>query len=220
MDILTLKTVLVAEDESFSRKVLATALTRLGGRVVEAADGKQALAMLDRPVRVDLVLLDVLMPEVHGLYVLQKIRAGQTYQDFSVPVMLLTATRDEASVHFAAGLSCDGFLLKPLDQKEIVTRLKKLFERRMALPYTPPHYRKIDVGPPDMPPSMASAQNAILSVAELEPGMVFTAPVFAKGRMIVPAGLPVTAELLTLLRGLEKVSPIGEMTVDKSFFAV
>lgn len=213
MDILTLKTVLVAEDDDFVRRILVSVLTRLGGRVIESANGEQALAILNER-RVDIALLDVLMPQVHGLYVLHAIRSGSTIQDFALPVMLLTATRDEASVHYAAGLSCDGFLLKPINQTELADRLSKVFTRRMALPYKPPHYRKIDVGPPDKPPTMPSSTTRGLAVADLQVGMIFTAPVIGKGRTIAPKGTPVTAELLALLRDLERVAPIEPMLVE------
>jgi CheY-like chemotaxis protein len=213
MDILTFKTILVAEDDDFTRRVLVAVLTRLGGRVIEAADGKQALAVLNDPVKTDIALLDVLMPQMHGLYVLHAIRSGITQQDFAMPVMLLTATRDEASVHYAGGLSCDGFLVKPVNHDDLSARLSKLINRRMALPYKPPHYRKIDVGPPDRPPSMPSARHTGLAVTDLRIGMVFSEPVIGKGRAIVPAGTQLTAELLTLLRDLEKVILIVPMNV-------
>ena len=213
MDILALKTVLVAEDDDFMRRVLVTALTRMGGRVIESSNGQQALAVLNEPNRVDVAILDVMMPQVHGMFVLQQIRAGLTNQDFEMPVMLLTATRDEATVHYAAGLSCDGFLVKPINQTDLADRLSKVFTRRMALPYKPPHYRKIDVGPPDQPLVMPTTKTTGLTVSNLRVGMVFAAPVKGKGKVIVPEGMAVTTELLTLLRDLEKVVLIEPMSI-------
>lgn len=214
MDILSFKTVLVAEDDDFMRRVLSTALTRLGGRVIETVNGKEALRVLNEPSKIDIALLDILMPEVHGLYVLHAIRAGATNQDFAIPVVLLTATHDEASVHYAAGLSCDGFLIKPINQTDIAERLSKIINKRMTLPYKPPHYRKIDVGPPDQPPSMPSARRPGLAMADIRIGMVFSAPVIGKGRELVPSGTRVTPELLILLRDLEKVVVIEPMAAE------
>ena len=94
------------------------------------------------------------MPEVNGLCVLHAIRAGMTNRDFAMPAMLLTAMRDEATLHYAAALSCNGFLLKPINQTELASRLSKIITQQMVMPYTPPHYRKVDVGPPDKPPAM------------------------------------------------------------------
>jgi two-component system chemotaxis response regulator CheY len=214
MDILTFKTILVAEDDDFMRRVLVAVLTRLGGRVIETANGQEALKVLNDPIKVDIALLDILMPEVHGLYVLHAIRAGLTNQDFAMPVMLLTATRDEASVHYAAGLSCDGFLIKPINQADISDRLTKIIAKRMTLPYKPPHYRKIDVGPPDKPPSMPAARPTGLAMADIRIGMVFSAPVIGKGRELVPKGTRVTQELLNLLHHLEKVVVIEPMMAE------
>ena len=214
MDILTFKTILVAEDDDFMRRVLGAVLTRLGGRVLESTDGREALKLLNEPMKIDLALLDILMPNAHGLYVLHAIRAGQTNQDFEMPVMLLTATRDEASVQFAAGLSCDGFVIKPVNQTDLAERLQKVFTKRMSLPYKPPHYRKIDVGPPDEPPGTQANRTSGLKIDDLRVGMVFRAPVVAKSRTIVPPGTPVTPELLALLRDLEKVMLIDPMTVE------
>lgn len=215
MDLLT-KVVLVADDDAFARRVIRMALTRMGVEwVMEAADGKQALAALnERPI--DIALLDVLMPEMHGLYLLHAIRSGLTSQDYSMPVMLLTATNDEASVHYAAGLSCDGFLLKPIKQTELADRLSKIITRRMALPYKPPHYRKIDVGPPDEPPSMPSARKTRLALGDLAVGMVLSTPVKSASRTIVPSGTKVTAELLTLLYKMDKVAPIEPMIIESA----
>jgi CheY-like chemotaxis protein len=214
MDILTFKTVLVAEDDDFMRRVMVAVMTRLGGRVIEASNGKEALRLLNDPIKVDIALLDILMPEAHGLYVLHAIRAGLTSQDFAMPVLLLTATHDEASVHYAAGLSCDGFLVKPINQADIADRLSKIITRRMALPYKPAHYRKIDVGPPDQPPSMPGTKPLGLAMADIRIGMVFSAPVIAKGRELVPKGTRVTPELLNLLRDLEKVVVIEPMEAE------
>jgi len=212
MELLSHKTILVAEDDDFMRRVLVTVLTRMGAWVVESANGQQALAVLnDR--KIDIALLDVLMPEVNGLCVLHAIRAGMTNQAFAMPAMLLTATRDEATVHYAAALSCNGFLLKPINQTDLASRLAKIIAQQMALPYAPPHYRKVDVGPPDQPPAMPSARASGLSVADLTVGMVCSGPITGMGRTIIPRGTELTAELLTLLRGLEKMAPIDPIYV-------
>ena len=215
MDILDYKTILVAEDDDFMRRVLAMVLTRMGAWVIECADGQQAVAALNKQ-RIDIALLDVLMPKVNGLCVLHSIRAGMTMQDFAMPTMLLTATRDEASVYYARKLSCNGFLLKPVNEAELASRLSKIITQHMALPYKPFHYRKVDVGPPDKPPVMPSVINQGLTVAELDVGMVFSAPVIGKGRIIAPSGTQLTVELLMLLRDLEKMIPIEPMLVHEA----
>lgn len=226
MSTLFSKTVLVAEDETFMRRVLIVALERMGARVIDCADGKQALAALNDPQRIDLALLDVLMPEMHGLHVLKEIRSSGTYQDYAMPVALLTATQDEASVHYAAELSCDGFILKPIGQAGLAERLDRMMKRRMTMPYKPPHYRKIDVGPPDEPPRMPVLAKPepdpeilpppppmVYGVSSLRIGMMFAAPLAAHGKVIVPEGTMVTRELLVLLLDLDRVKSLGPVEV-------
>jgi len=206
------KQVLVAEDDGFTRRVLANVLTSMGADVVECNDGQQAVKML-RDRKIDIALLDVLMPHMNGLCVLQAIRAGNTLQDFATPVMLLTATRDEAVVHFAAALSCNGFLLKPVKRAELASRLSKIIEHQMAMPYEPQHYHEIEVGPPDQPPRMPSARKKGLTVLDLNMGMVFSAPVTSMERTIAPTGTTVTAELLALLGKLSRIAPIDPIFI-------
>jgi CheY-like chemotaxis protein len=261
------KVVLMAEDEAFTRRVLSTALQRLGAQIIDCADGKRALAALNEPRRIDVALLDILMPEMHGFFVLREIRGGRTRQDYAMPVALLTATQDEASVHYAAGLSCDGFILKPIGQQALSERLDRMLRRRMQLPYAPPHYAAIDVGPPDQPPRMPGEHviiqapppvsgdpvittaplpgmagehviteaplpddpddggQAVLTrqsvpVEELRVGMVLTAPIHARGRMLVPPMTPVTPELLTLPRELNRVEALPAIQVQPHLVAV
>jgi CheY-like chemotaxis protein len=212
MEVLTFKTVLVAEDDSFARRVLVTALERMGAHVYQSENGEHAISLLSER-KVDLALLDLLMPKVNGLCVLQAIRAGMTLQDFALPAVLLTASRDEASLYYASALSCNGFLLKPITNATLGIRLSKVVTERMNLPYVPQHYRRIDVGPPDRPPSMPTSRTDGLGVAELQVGMIFSAPVISLGRSIAPIGTPLTAELLALLQKLDKVAPLDPVFV-------
>ncbi len=207
------KNCLVAEDEGFMRRVLVVALERLGARVIDCANGREALKALECPQRIDFALLDILMPEMHGLHVLKQIRSGATRQDFDMPVALLTATREEACVHYAGDLSCDGFILKPVTQSSLSQRVEQMLFKRMVLPYRPTHYGAIDVGPPDEPPRFyrpdASAKASGLRVNDFLIGMVFTAPLSSEGKVIVPPGTPVTVELLVLLKNLDRVKSLG-----------
>jgi DNA-binding response OmpR family regulator len=152
------------------------------------------------------------MPEMHGLHVLKQIRAGITRQDYEMPVALLTATQDEGCVRYAAALSCDGFILKPITQNTLSTRLEQILHKRMKLPYKPSHYGSVDVGPPDKPPTMKTP--AVLGVEDLMVGMVFTKPVIAQSKVIVPSGTEVTHELLELLRNLDRVRPLGAIDAE------
>jgi CheY-like chemotaxis protein len=156
MEPLAYKTILVVDDDDFVRHVIVSVLGRLGAWPVESASGQQALALLNNR-KFDAALLDVLMPEMNGLAVLQAIRGGQTKADYALPVMLLTATQDAATLHFAKQLSCSGFLLKPVNPPELKARLAKLTGQTCVLPFPARHYNALDIGPPDKSPALPPA---------------------------------------------------------------
>ncbi|MDD5293891.1 MAG: response regulator, partial [Candidatus Izemoplasmatales bacterium] len=83
--------VLVADDEYRIRKLLSEFLVREGYKVIEAADGEETIDILfNAKTKVDLVILDVMMPKYDGWFVLERIREFST-----VPVVMLTARSDE-----------------------------------------------------------------------------------------------------------------------------
>jgi CheY-like chemotaxis protein len=214
---LTFRSCLIAEDESFMRRVLLLGLQRLGARVFECANGREALAALNTTQRIDFALLDIVMPEMHGLYVLKQIRIGATRQAYDMPVALLTATREEGSVQSAASLSCNGFLLKPVSQSLLSQRIEQMLNQHTALPHRPPHYESVDVGTPGIPPNFNAPVPTVkpppLGAKDLLPGMVLTAPLSADGKIIVPPGTPVTPELLVMLQHLDRVKSLGPIEV-------
>jgi DNA-binding response OmpR family regulator len=101
--------VLVVDDDEPIRLVVRLGLD---AEVLEAADGQSALALLeDEPV--DLVLLDVMLPQMSGLDVLERIRSDEALQD--VPVIMLTSQRTEHSHHTAYRAGADAYVTKPFD---------------------------------------------------------------------------------------------------------
>ncbi len=99
--------ILVVDDEPMVREVLVSYLKRDGYSVDEAADGQRALALAagNKP---DLIVLDVMLPEVDGFAVLTRIR-----QTSSVPVILLTARSDESDRIVGLELGADDYVVKP-----------------------------------------------------------------------------------------------------------
>ena len=118
------KTILIADDELRIRKLVADFLLREGYLVLEADNGKTALAMLAKE-KIDLVILDVMMPEQDGLSVCREIRKTS-----SVPVIMLTARGEEIDQLFAFELGADEYVTKPFSPKILTARVNALFRRQ------------------------------------------------------------------------------------------
>jgi DNA-binding response OmpR family regulator len=117
------RTILVVEDETTLRETLADALEVEGFKVVAAADGREALTRFraDRP---DLVLLDLMLPELSGIEVCRIIRA-----ESGVPIVMLTAKDSELDKVVGLELGADDYVTKPFSLRELSARIRALFRR-------------------------------------------------------------------------------------------
>jgi two-component system response regulator RegX3 len=120
------RTILVVEDEPTLRETLADALEADGFRVVRAADGREALAQF-RGERPDLVLLDLMLPELSGIEVTRIIRA-----ESGVPIVMLTAKDAELDKVVGLELGADDYVTKPFSLRELTARIRALFRRSEA----------------------------------------------------------------------------------------
>jgi two-component system OmpR family response regulator len=115
---------LIVEDDPGIRYLLRFILEQEGWRVIEAHDGHEGVAaILDGPVT-DAVLLDIMLPHIDGLQLLDTLRGVNRWQ--GVPVMMLTAKGDEPSVKRALAGGANDYLGKPFDPAELAARLKRL----------------------------------------------------------------------------------------------
>jgi DNA-binding response OmpR family regulator len=120
------RSVLVVDDEPMVREVLAAYLTRDGFSVTEAADGRSAIEHVDtQPV--DLIVLDVMLPEADGLSVLTAIR-----EQGDTPVILLTARGEESDRVLGLELGADDYLVKPFSPRELAARVRAVLKRTMG----------------------------------------------------------------------------------------
>jgi len=117
------RTILVVEDETTLRETLAEALEAEGFQVVQAGDGRAALARFraDRP---DLVILDLMLPELSGIEVCRIIRA-----ESGVPIVMLTAKDSELDKVVGLELGADDYVTKPFSLRELSARIRALFRR-------------------------------------------------------------------------------------------
>jgi DNA-binding response OmpR family regulator len=116
-------TVLVVDDEPRLVDVVRMNLEVEGYRVVEAANGYEALDRLKQDLP-DLVILDVMMPELDGFETLRRIRDVS-----SVPVIMLTVRQEESDRIRGLEIGADDYLTKPFSPRELQTRIKALLRR-------------------------------------------------------------------------------------------
>ena len=133
------RTILVVEDEPTLRETLVDALEADGFRVVSAADGRDALTQF-RGERPDLVILDLMLPELSGIEVTRIIRA-----ESGVPIVMLTAKDSELDKVVGLELGADDYVTKPFSLRELTARIRALF-RRSEVSVTVPPPAVIDLG--------------------------------------------------------------------------
>ena len=117
--------ILIAEDETIVRLDLRGVLERAGHEVCEARDGSEAVVLAGE-WRPDLAILDVKMPILDGIEAARRITAATP-----LPVVLLTAYADEATVARAVGAGVFGYLVKPFRESEIAPVLETAWARHM-----------------------------------------------------------------------------------------
>ncbi len=117
------KTVLVVDDESRMVEFIAMNLELEGFRVVRAANGSEALEKASRE-HPDLVLLDIMMPEMDGFETLAGLR-----ETSSVPVIFLTAKSEEVDRIRGLDLGADDYITKPFSPRELVSRIRAVLRR-------------------------------------------------------------------------------------------
>lgn len=117
--------VLLVEDDSFTRKLMARLLQELKVRTVwEASDGAQALEMLRKHASaVDIVICDLEMPKLSGLEFLHAVRTATGNPLADLPVIVLTAHREAEMVKRAIAYGISGYLVKPVSKTDLLKRL-------------------------------------------------------------------------------------------------
>ncbi len=116
-------TVLVADDQVSNRELLEELLSAHGFKVLTAPDGASALQQL-ATTKVDLVLLDVMMPSLTGFAVCQKIKSNP--ETYLIPVVLVTALTDKQDRLEGIRAGADDFLTRPVDPTELLARVRSL----------------------------------------------------------------------------------------------
>ena len=115
--------VLIVDDDAHIRELVRVFLQNDGFEVIEAVDGVDALSKIDS-VKVDLAIIDVMMPNMNGWELCEELKAS-----FDIPVLMLTAKGETSQKLIGFQLGTDDYLVKPFEPLELVARVKALLKR-------------------------------------------------------------------------------------------
>ena len=119
-------TILIVDDESRMRKLIKDFLIQKNYNILEAEDGEKALKMYEEnKEKIDLILLDVMMPKLDGWSVLRNIRQ----ENKKLPIVMLTARAEEQDELFGFELGVDEYITKPFSPKILVARVEAILKR-------------------------------------------------------------------------------------------
>ena len=170
--------VLLVDDDPSLREVVRYALDRAGYTVTEAANGREALERFERD-EPDLVVLDVLMPEMDGLAVCRELRTTSR-----VPIVFLSSRAEEVDKILGLEMGGDDYVTKPFSPRELVSRVKAVLRRTQPTDEAPgsfveaagvrldPEAFRVFVGDTEI--TMTVTEFRILEVFVRRPGRVFT----------------------------------------------
>ena len=118
--------ILVADDDKNARKLIGAVLEAEGYTVSMAADGQEALDILDRQ-HIDLVVLDIMMPRMDGYEFTRTLREAQS----NLPILMVSAKQLPEERHQGFIVGTDDYITKPIDVEEMLLRIKALLRRAM-----------------------------------------------------------------------------------------
>ncbi len=123
--------ILIVDDDPEIRRLLVDYLARNAFEAVAARDGREMWQALDRHV-IDLIVLDLMLPDTDGLTLCRDLRAKSNTQN--IPVLMLTARGEETDRIVGIEMGADDYLVKPFNPRELLARIKSILRRTRALP--------------------------------------------------------------------------------------
>jgi two-component system KDP operon response regulator KdpE len=118
--------ILVVDDEPAIRRLLRTSLSSQGFQVLEAPDGRHALAEIEKS-HPDLIILDLGLPDISGLDLIRTLRTG----DSNIPILVLSSRADETGKVEALDLGADDYVTKPFGTGELFARVRAALRHRL-----------------------------------------------------------------------------------------
>jgi two-component system, chemotaxis family, chemotaxis protein CheY len=118
------KTVLVVDDSSTVRQQVSLALSQAGFSIVEAADGREAIAAIDSNRNIAMVVCDVNMPVLNGLEMVEQVKAKP--ENRALPILMLTTEGQPSMIKRAREAGAVGWIVKPFDANQLVQATRHL----------------------------------------------------------------------------------------------
>lgn len=172
--------ILVVDDEKTIVKGLKFSLEKEGFEVIDAYDGEEALRLFSEE-KPDLIVLDLMLPEIDGFEVCRRIRKTD-----SVPIIMLTARGDDIDKILGLELGADDYVTKPFNPRELTARIKAILRRAQHQGIDPSNMQVIrlqnleidlfqhKVRVYDREVELTSKEFALLSLLASNPGRVFS----------------------------------------------
>lgn len=121
-----MKRILVIEDQESIRELLSFNLEQENYEVLQASDGLEGLEILERE-RVDLLILDLMLPKLSGVELCKKLRRNENFAD--LPILMLTAKSTELDMVLGLEVGADDYMTKPFRIRELIARVGALLRR-------------------------------------------------------------------------------------------
>ncbi|MDR3596736.1 response regulator transcription factor [Clostridium sp.] len=122
------KKILVVDDEPLIRKLVTDFLKKQGYSIIEAEDGKKAMELFKQEENIDLIILDVMLPEYDGFTVCREIRKKS-----KVPIIMLTARGEEFDEIFGLDIGADEYISKPFSPNILIARVNAVLRRSIVI---------------------------------------------------------------------------------------
>ncbi|MBW1783503.1 MAG: response regulator [Deltaproteobacteria bacterium] len=123
--------ILIVEDNPVNAKILEVHLQKNGYETVVASTAKRALAYLMSSPQVELIICDIIMPEMDGLELLGKIKELPEWKD--IPVMMCSSLADLETVRKAVKAGCEHYLIKPIEKHALLRKVQEALKQKRAV---------------------------------------------------------------------------------------
>lgn len=123
---MAVKTILIVDDEKDIAELISYNLEKEGFSVLKAYDGREALRII-KAKKPDLIILDLMLPEISGLDICRSVRHDQ--ETTAIPIIMLTAKGDDVDKIVGLEMGADDYVTKPFSIKELIARIRAIFRR-------------------------------------------------------------------------------------------